>query len=447
MSRLTDAGRRLLALGPRLLVAVAPAAAAARKALSPVARLVRRSPRLVAFGAFLFGWSSRAGAVLFAVAGAGMAIRSSHWLWLPAGLVLHVLAAFLATAAARRRRGAPLPVPERNAVLYLALFVPVVGPSFAWSLPRKEERTDVQNAHEVMLQYEEHVKPKVPEYERSLFTGDFERDLARKLDTESYREVLRHGDTDQKRSALFRLAELGEPHHLALIRGCLEDEDQEVRLYAYGELDRLVRGYEDAIGAARHRVKEDENDFEAHLALAEAHFGLAVSGVLDSVTGKFHLRGAIRSGTRAKELSTDPTRPALLLARAHARLSEVEEAGAVLDALSEAQREDPEVCLTRAEVAFLARDFHRAREEAGRLILLGAEMPGWLMALCVADDTAPPEEDEAAPAEADADAEGTAAASEEEAPDADADAAPPERETDLSATAATAADEPDGGRA
>jgi hypothetical protein len=319
-------------------------------------------------------------------------LRGTMGLHFGIALSCHLLAVGAAWLSARMRRGAPLDITERDAVVIAGLVVPWLGPAMAIGLPRRAGTKAGENAHEAMERYKEHVRPRIPEYERSLFTGDFDRDLARKLDLESYREVLHHGETDQKRSALFRLAELGQPHHLALIRSCLEDKDGEVRLYAYGELERLMRGHEDLVAKGRAKVAQDPNHEEAHLNLARAHFGLASSGVLDRATAGFHMRVAAQSAVDARNCNNESVAAVTLEASAYAHVGEFDRATAVLESLSRELSIHPEVIAAQAEIAFVARDFPRAREEAERLKATGTDLPGWLEALLVGNEEAEPEE-------------------------------------------------------
>ncbi|MEN8152023.1 MAG: hypothetical protein ABFS86_19565, partial [Planctomycetota bacterium] len=182
---------------------------------------------------------------------------------------------------------------------------------------------------------------------------------------------------------LFRLAELGEPHHIALIRACLEDDDGEVRLYAYGELDRLTRVFEEEIGKSRRLVEAREKDVEPRLRLSLAHFDLAASGVLDPRTAGFHFRAAANEAQIARGLEPGELDPVLAEARARARLGDLDAASNCLEEVPEEHRGEAAVCLARAEVAFTRRDFSGARMEAGALLLTETELPGWLQAICM----------------------------------------------------------------
>ena len=290
--------------------------------------------------------------------------------------MLHIVASLLALKAAHMRRP-DLAIVERDLVFLASLFVPIFGPALAWTIPHAEAPDKVEDAHQVFLRYAEHVEPAAPEYERTLFTGDYERDLARELDAESHLEVLRHGSTDQKRNALRKLADLGEPKHFGLIRRCLLDTEHEVRLYAYTELERCGRIFENEIAKRSRELKRDENDGETLLALAQAYFEYAASGVHDEEMAAFYFRSAERF---ARQSASAPD-AAWLRAGALARLKEYEEAEAVLDTLGEQEATLARSCLARADVAYRRRDFATAREEAERMRQTGELLPDWLAAL------------------------------------------------------------------
>lgn len=314
------------------------------------------------------------------VAGACV-VLPDDWSWFGVGALLHVVAAMIAWWGARLRRR-DLSRVESDLALYTALLVPLFGPALAWTLPRPPGAEEQQNAHAVFEEYSDHVRPALPDYERTLFTGDYTRDLARELDAESYHEVLRHGSTDQKRNALRRLAELGAPHHFALIRKCLLDPSHEVRLYAYSELERGSRGYEEAIAKRAKELANDPEKAEACVAIAQAYFAYAASGIHDEQMAAFYFRSAERYGGQAHGLAPDEPDAVWIRARALARLGESDAALDALGQLTPEQQGQPQSCLVRAELAFQRRDYHTARLEAGRLREAeNAEIPSWLAAL------------------------------------------------------------------
>lgn len=319
-------------------------------------------------------------AALCGTAGVWLIVRSELNGALPVGLCAHGAAAWLALWAARRRRP-DLSQTERDTVLLTALFVPLFGPAMAPYLPAPDKEQDEEAAKEIFDRYKEYIKPQVPDYERSLFTGDIDKDLARELDVESYTEVLSHGSTDQKRNALKALADLGEPKHLALVRACIKDPEHEVRLYAYGELSRVSRPHEERIDKQMRKLQENADDVDASAAAADAHFCFAFSGILDPGMAAFHYKEACKAAAHAAALGAPQPGPAILAARSWCGLRDLDQAVAALEALEPVHRGVDAVRVVRAEIAYLQRDFDAARAEAHALRDAGADVPEWLQAL------------------------------------------------------------------
>ncbi len=312
---------------------------------------------------------------------AALAAVFGPWESVPVALFLHVAAAAFTLLAAMRREPRLSEV-ERDLVRLCALVVPVFGPMLAWRFPhRADEDQEVINAHDLFERYQEHVRPLAPDHERTLFTGDHDKDVARELDAESYYEVLRHGSTDQKRNALARLAKLGEPKHLALIRRCLRDPEHEVRLYAYGELERLSHEHESTLQRLRQEAAAAPGSPEAASEIAAAHFAFGSSGILDEAMAAYHFEGAIRMAAEARSLGEEGPDGLLIAALSHCALGQFPQAQACLSAVPPELQNEAPVRIARAKVAFLRRDFVAARVEAEAMGAAGASMPAWLEAL------------------------------------------------------------------
>ncbi|MEE8104336.1 MAG: hypothetical protein V3T86_02245, partial [Planctomycetota bacterium] len=309
------------------------------------------------------------------------AVTAERGYVLLASLSLHCLASYLALAAAKSRRAGTLSEVEQDVVLFGSLFVPLFGPVIGWTIPRVVADDDIEDAHQVFERYEEHVRPQVPDWERSLFTGDFDRDLARELDAESYYEVLRLGNTDQKRNALARLAELGQPKHLELVRRCLEDPVQEVTLYAYSELERLGKSYEEKIETLTLASEKNPTDAAVLYELADAYYAYAFSGVLDGGLSAYHFRICMASVKGARENGDTRVETYVLEALSLVGLGETPAARELLDSLPENLASDTRVRLVRARIAFEDREFDEARAEANAIVESGDDLPAWLQAI------------------------------------------------------------------
>ncbi len=324
---------------------------------------------------------------------------AEHIVMLVPALGLHVAAAGMSFLTGYFRRGGEMSPVECDAILWTALFVPLFGPPLAWAIPHMKANEKVEDAHQVFEKYEEHVRPTVPDYERTLFTGDFDRDLARELDAESYYEVLRNGNTDQKRNALKSLADMGEPKHLELVRRCLEDPEQEVRLYAYSEIERLGRVHEERIEEQTKQAEHEPNNPEVLCALAETYYHYGMSGVLDAGLSAYHFRIAARNAAEARVKGHDGLGPHVMEALSLVALGDNDAARRVLAELAPEKQNDGRVCLVRARIAYLERDFEAARIEAQAMEATGTERPSWLDALRHVPDPEPETETEAPVAE------------------------------------------------
>jgi len=317
----------------------------------------------------------------------GLVMAHNHVMTLPIALAAHLVAAGLSSRAATIRRD-DLTTTEKDAVMWIAALVPMFGPPMAWAMPappmteeEKEQTEEVINAHDMFERYEEHVTPHRPDYERTLFTGDYGADVARELDAESYGEVLRNGGTDQKRNALRRLATLGEPRHFGQIRGCLLDPSHEVRLYAYSELEKASQVYEEEIAALSKKLAKRPKLIIPLLRLTEVQFEYAASGIHDEAMAAFYFKTVVRFARRAIEAGATGPEPVWFIARSLARMGEPGMALGELAKLPETERDLPESCLVRAAIRFRARKFDEAREEAYRIELAGGTLPPWLAAL------------------------------------------------------------------
>ncbi len=357
----------------------------------------------------------------------------------PFGVGLHAAAAALCCAAARLR-GAARGV-ELDMVAIAAVFVPVFGPALAWTFPPPRGDAGASNAHAVFEEYERATRGEKPIYTPPLFTGDFDRDLSRELNTVSYVEVLRRGTIEQKRNLLRSLGRLAQPRHLAMIRKCLLDDDHEIRLCAYAEIDRLGRRQEahlaelkqackraaeaaggrgavDGRGTAGGRGAVDAADApdaldalealdapdaadatdavaapgaagsadaaggdDPMLALAAAQLAYAVSGILDVEMARFYLMEAIKTADQVLAARRAEWRAGRIRALAFGEMRDFAAALATLRALPPVDRERPEILLAAAELAFARRDFAAARLHAAQLRKQRVQLPAWLAAL------------------------------------------------------------------
>ena len=298
-------------------------------------------------------------------------------------LVLHLVSVVLVAVAALLR-GAQRGV-ELDAVVVIATFVPVVGPALAWTFPSGKSKDGVANAHAVFESYEAATKSQKPSYRPAIFTGNFEKDLSREINTVSYAEVLRRGTLEQKRNLLRTLGRRATHRDLEMIRQCLFDDEQEIRLCAYAEIDRLSRQHETEVAKLKSECEAEtsaDSPAEEQLVnLAEAQLNYACSGIMDEEMAKFWLMETEKSADAVLTSNPGNWRAARTKAKCKSESKDYEGAIQCLDDLPSPKSDRPEIWLARAEVAFRTRDFSTARKQANKLRSKRLQLPPWLAAL------------------------------------------------------------------
>ena len=353
-------------------------------------------------------------AILVEIGSVYYALRDPTGSQMLAALLFHLCASILSLVAARLSgvKGGR----DCDAVLMTALFVPLFGPALAWMMPVQDDAEAL--AARVMLEQVESRLEQGADYARPLYQGDFEADLARQVNSVSYYEVLETGDLEQKRDALRKLARLGEPRHLALLMRTLEDPEQELRLCAYLELDRVRQRHERTIakrqkaveawkaweqwladveqygeqGAAAMPAMDEEtarsDPEQLRTALARAHLDYAVSGCLDVTMRQFRLDCCLQVCAAALARDAWNDRVMVIEAQALCERGFPEEAELSLQRVSPEFRAHPALRSLLARICFERRDFAAAKKLGDEMLEDHMDPPPWLQALCAEHELA-----------------------------------------------------------
>ncbi len=319
----------------------------------------------------------RVALVVFAVLAAVGGFVSAWTMWRADGaaaallaLALQVVAALAARAAAHAAGGREA---ELDLVLVLAVAMPGCGPALAWLIAVGRDAIEVHNAHAAFEAAEAGRTPRAEAPQ-----------LERELGVVSHAQVLQHGSLEEKRNLLRRIARLGSPRYLTLLRQFLRDPEPELRLCAYAELARLCQIQEEAIARLRRAadaagVEADAGRAALLAALAEGNRAYGTSGLLDADMAEYWLRQAALLAEQALATEATCTAAQRVLALSAADLGELERAWSVaaawpVDAASP-------LLLARAEVAFRRRDRQACRAAGEVLRARGQALPPWLEAV------------------------------------------------------------------
>ncbi len=281
-------------------------------------------------------------------------------------LSLHVLAAVVAAAGVPR----DLRV-YRHAVLVGAAAVPVLGPALAWLLLARPARPG-HNAHAWFVDQES--------------AGDADDTFAHQDDdplgaTMSFHEVLRHGSLDHRRNALRKLAERGQPMHLALLRRCLSHPDMELRLGAFREVNRLLERWEARIARLGAEADAAPDDPSVHQRLSLSHREFATSGLLDRETQRLQLEMALARCKAARLAAPRDTGLAVEQAMVYIALEDLAGAERTLATVVPSDVDRPDLCAARAQLAFRLRRFDAIAAEVDRLEATASPVPAWMREL------------------------------------------------------------------
>lgn len=214
-------------------------------------------------------------------------------------------------------------------------------------------------------------------------------DLQRELAVNSYTQVVRHGSLEEKRNLLRRLAQLGTPRHVSIVRQFLFEDEPELRLCAYAELARIGQRHEHRIGELRRAAEACPPGpavAAALAAFAAANRAYAQSGVLDDEMAKYWGDQAEQIAQRAITADAECLAAQCTLALVLADRGALDEAWRVVAAWPE--QIAAEVEIARAEVAFRRRDRANCRTAAQRITSAGAELPEWLRSVAGAEASA-----------------------------------------------------------
>ncbi len=291
-------------------------------------------------------------AIVLELVALALVTSSSGWLQI-AALLVHCVATLLMLWVPPSLRVARQHSVELHIDGLMTFSVPLIGALLALVGRRSLGTRFAEAGHTLRQFHDEVLESHDMRPRRSLFTGQPDRDLAAMCDAESFAAILEHGTPDHKRNALRKLAKLGQPKHMALLRRCLTLPDAEVALFAHAQITQAEDQYLARIHACTQSLGERPGDLQVQAELSDAHRSLATSGVLDSRSARWHMEESLR---QQAGLSSTPMAPV--------------NKGHESDEVRESIRDAAE--------AIERRDFDRVRAIHRSLNEAGAHVPVWL---------------------------------------------------------------------
>ena len=295
------------------------------------------------------------------LAAAGFVMAEGLW---PIWLLLHVLTALALGLWVRRlaRRRRALRYPALLAISTSALgFAGAVGAGFA-SLAQYGYRREART-------FQDWYYTLFPPRERRKARTWFElaRALGREGDgaVESFADLIRFGDIDQKLAVVALLARRFDPRFAPVLKAALSDPDASVRVQAATAAAHIEDAFVDRWVEAERRTEARKSDPKAHAVLARLLDDYAFAGILDE-RREDELRKAAEASYRTA-LRLDPQDEDALvdLGRLLIRLDRHEEALDVLKPLMTAPSVDAAAWLL--EALFRLGRFDELHRLAGRM--------------------------------------------------------------------------------
>ena len=165
--------------------------------------------------------------------------------------------------------------------------------------------------------------------------------------------------------SLLAVRQRATPGGNRLMKEMLKDPADELRLMAYGTLERREMEFQEAIARARDDLRMAGDDRQRSLALrrlAFLHWEMAYQELVEGELSRFYLEQALDAARQALEMGSEESASLwVLTGRIQARLGAWEEAWQALDKAERLGTPMGRVTPHLAELAFLRKDFSQTR--------------------------------------------------------------------------------------
>lgn len=171
---------------------------------------------------------------------------------------------------------------------------------------------DVMDAFEQHIAYEPVVESTIKAIPDAVTEGDVgETDAARKARVAPLIDVIKAGDPDLRRGAIFSVSRLARPTAVKILRESLQNVDPESQFYVAGQLSRIEKELSDQIIRTRRRLELDPDNTELRVQLARYGKEYVESGLLERSVERYFVSQSIDLAEEV--LQTDSRRLDVLL--------------------------------------------------------------------------------------------------------------------------------------
>jgi polysaccharide biosynthesis protein PelE len=171
-------------------------------------------------------------------------------------------------------------------------------------------------------------------------------------------EILSSKDENLRRTAIIGLRSADPKKSLPLLRKAIQDSDEQVRLLAQTQFNRILAKLETAVKRMEAGLPESTHRASDLVVLAEHYHELVYLAVSSQETESIYLERATQLLTEALDLSPDLTAARFLLLRCQVKTPDIASAKASLQTLLASGFPENSLLPWMAEICFVERDWN-----------------------------------------------------------------------------------------
>ena len=174
---------------------------------------------------------------------------------------------------------------------------------------------------------------------------------------QSVLEIMREPDAEARRRAILAMRSVDPKKALPVLQKAIQDSDEQVRLMAQAQYNKLIENLENTIKSLESELKKTPEKQALMVQLAEHYNELVYLGLCGEESEEYYLNQTISLLRRALELDPHNLSIRMMLLKSCLKNSQLTQARECLDVLK-AHKYNPEILAPwEAELCFLERDW------------------------------------------------------------------------------------------